>query len=169
MICISWGLPSSKQQSKCLARSSSEGFNTEKKFLGSTKEELFTTTLKEELQKNGYFINNVCVYLGKGEATYLKAKESLKSWRHFQLGWTSVDSSTPVKVNQRFLVRVNELLVAWLLQPLEIEYVHDSHASQGQATQGSSMQNKKGFFAFGSGTLKGHLLENSSLRQRFTI
>lgn len=162
MICISWGLPSSKRQADCLARTRAGEFNTDEKFWGITQNEPFTANLKDELQRNGYYISNVSVHLGAGEATYLKAKESLRSWRHFQLGWASVDPSTPVKVQQRFLVRVNELLLTWLLQPLEINYVHDMQAPKGQ----SQKENKKGFFAFGSGTLKGHLLAGE---ERFSV
>eukprot|EP00250_Pteridium_aquilinum_P005492 c15577_g1_i1 orf=99-782(+) len=170
MICISWGLPSSKQQSDCVARTRPGAFNVDEKYVGSTQKEPFTTDHKQELQKDGYFINNVRVQLGTGETTYLKAKESLRNWRHFQLGWSSVDPSTPVKVEQRFLVRVNELLLVWVLQPLEIMYVHDTHCNK---TSGALLQkgpyptiskeNTKDCFAFGSGTLKGHLLAGEEM------
>ncbi|MCO5584719.1 hypothetical protein L7F22_038651 [Adiantum nelumboides] len=170
MICISWGLPSSKQQAKCLARTSPGEFNAEERYLGITQNEPFTADLKEELEKNGYFINNTRVYLGVGEATYMRAKKSLTSWRHFQLGWTSVDPSTPLKLKQQFIVRVNELLLAWLLQPLEIKYVHDTHISprhtQREPCSTILEENKKGVFAFGSSTLKGHLLAGE---ERFAV
>lgn len=173
MISISWGLPTSKQQADCLSKTRSGAFNVDEKYVGSTEKEPFTTKQKQELQRDGYFINNVRVQLGTGEATFLKAKESLRSWRHFQLGWSSVDPSTPVEIERRFLVRVNELLLAWLLQPLEIMYVHDTNSikrSQVLIQKGpcstNSKENTQGVFAFGSGTLKGHLLAGE---ERFAV
>ncbi|KAI5077612.1 hypothetical protein GOP47_0007436 [Adiantum capillus-veneris] len=145
-------------------------FNVDDKYLGVTQNEPLTEDLKEELKTDGYFISNSRVHLGAGEATFLRAKKSLESWRHFQLGWTSVDPSTPVKLKQQFIVRVNELLLVWLLQPLEIKYVHDSYTSQGLSQQGPCStilkDNKKGVFAFGSGLLKGHLLVGE---ERFSV
>lgn len=168
MICISWGLPSFKKQADCLARTRPGGFNYDDKYVGSTQREPFGEDQKQELQRDGYALNNARVQLGTGETTYLKAKGSLRSWRHFQLGWASVDPSTPIKVEQRFCVCVNELFT-WILTPLEISYVHDIHSFETlpQSQKGSSSTiskgNMKGCFAYGSGTLEGHLLAGEEM------
>lgn len=172
MIQMSWGLPSSKRQADCLSKTRLGAFNVDDKYVGSTEEEPFTTERKQELQKDGYFINSVRVQLGRGESTFLKAKESLRSWRHFQLEWSSVDPGTPVEIERRFLVRVNELFLTWLLQPLQIMYVHDNSSikrSQALIQKGprSNFHEKaQGYFAFGSATLKGHLLAGE---ERFSV
>lgn len=172
MFFISWGPPSSKQQAACLARSRQGGYNYEQKYVGSTPRVSIEEELKHELQNDGYVFNSVRVKLGAGQATFLKGREELKNWRHFQLGWASVDSKTPVKAGERFCVHVNELF-AWVLTPLEIIYVKDTHNlesltmfQKGSFTAQESLSNRgdlKGNFAFGSGTLEGHLLAGEEM------
>ncbi|KAH7294494.1 hypothetical protein KP509_27G003200 [Ceratopteris richardii] len=97
-----------------------------------------------------------------------KQADYLNRTSQFQLGWTSVDANTPVEIKQRFLVRVNEMIVAWLLQPLEIKYVLDTHCTKMQtcppnASSSINSEKLKGVFAFGSVTLKGHLLSGEDM------
>ena len=56
-----------------------------------------------------------------------------------------METGTPVKVGTRFCICYKEL-IPWVMLPLQIAYVTDDDSD------GSKM------FAFGSGTLQGHLL-----------
>src|ERR1044072_8063398 len=38
----------------------------------------------------GYNVDHNRIRLGEGEATYRRAVEALKSWRHFDLGWVTI-------------------------------------------------------------------------------
>jgi len=105
--------------------------------------------------EHGFFVNRSRVLIGSGADTFVQAKSALLSWRHLSLGWANVDPETPVKVGTRFCICYKEV-IPWLMLPLQIAYVIDGSKSKG----GSSM------FAFGSGTLQGHLLAGE---ERFSV
>lgn len=65
---------------------------------------------------------------------------------------------TPVKVGTRFCICYKEL-IPWVMFPLQIAYVTDGNGS-------SAGHRKGGMFAFGSGTLQGHLLAGE---ERFSV
>lgn len=62
--------------------------------------------------------------------------------RQLALGWANVESETPVKAGTRFCICYKEV-IPWVMLPLQIAYVVDRNPLS---------------FAFGSGTLQGHLL-----------
>lgn len=86
------------------------------------------------------------------------------SCRHLQLGWASVDPTTPIKVGGKFGIVVHEM-VAWLVNPLRIAYVSDEQEvtskslSANQAVDMPSLKSTSSkVYSFGGGTLQGHLL-----------
>jgi len=58
-----------------------------------------------------------------------------------------VEPETVVKVGTRFCICYKEV-IPWVMLPLQIAYVMDGSKSKGS----------RSMFAFGSGTLQGHLL-----------
>ena len=56
-----------------------------------------------------------------------------------------METGTPVKVGTRFCICYKEL-IPWVMLPLQIAYVTDGESDKSK------------MFAFGSGTLQGHLL-----------
>ena len=84
-----------------------------------------------------------------------------KMCRHFQLGWASVDPNTPIRVHQKFCVCVKEL-ITWVTTPLEILYVNEFQQTQKDVSSVLIKPNTRAYFAFGSGTLEGHLLVSDS-------
>lgn len=67
--------------------------------------------------------------------------------RHFGLNWAFVDPKTPVQQGVKFCVCVKEFF-PWLTMPLQVVYVNETPKAK----------NRRASFAFGSGTLHGHLL-----------
>lgn len=108
--------------------------------------------------ERGFFVNRSRVLIGSGAATFLHAKSALLSWKHLALGWATVQPDTPVKVGTRFCICYKEL-IPWVMFPLQIAYVTDGNGS-------SAGHRKGGMFAFGSGTLQGHLLAGE---ERFSV
>ncbi|CAN6296878.1 unnamed protein product [Urochloa humidicola] len=104
-----------------------------------------------------YFVNRSRVLIGSGADTFVRAKSALLSWRHLSLGWANVEPDTSVKVGTRFCICYKEV-IPWVMLPLQIGYVISD--SDGKSKCSSSM------FAFGSGTLQGHLLAGE---ERFSV
>lgn len=77
--------------------------------------------------------------------------------RHLALGWANVEPDTPVKVGTRFCICYRELM-PWVMLPLQIAYVSDGDGRSSDKSKGT-------MFAFGSGTLQGHLLVTDSSSQ----
>ncbi|XP_020093733.1 UPF0548 protein At2g17695 isoform X3 [Ananas comosus] len=160
-LCLSWGRPSRGQQKACIARAG--GFNYDPKFHGASSSSSSSSAAEPEeakekaLAEKGFFVNRSRALLGSGDRTFRLAKSALLSWRHFGLGWAVVDPETPVAKGVKFCVCVKELL-PWVMMPLQIAYVVDEACSSGPARRAS--------FAFGSGTLRGHLLAGE---ERFSI
>jgi hypothetical protein len=79
--------------------------------------------------------------------------------RHLALGWANVEPDTPVKAGTRFCICYKEL-IPWVMLPLQIAYVTDGNGGN------SSGHGKGCVFAYGSGTLQGHLLAGE---ERFSV
>ncbi|KAL3679825.1 hypothetical protein R1sor_022781 [Riccia sorocarpa] len=101
------------------------------------------------------------------------AKDKLQNWRHLQLGWASVDPTTPIKVGGKFGIVVHEV-VAWLVNPLQIAYLSDGKEDHTTSLSMIEPRNEmkavesraSRAFAFGGGTLRGHLLAGE---ERFAV
>ncbi|CAM6087208.1 unnamed protein product [Calypogeia fissa] len=166
-----WSRPSPKDEASFLA--SCQGFNYAEKYVGMTSEPPFSADKVDELKSDGFSINHSRVRLGSGLNTFSKAKDKLQNWRHLQLGSVFVDPSTPIKVGGKFGIHVHEL-VAWLINPLQILYITDTlkdgqlKISPKQRGDSNLPEKKSGCsaFAFGGGTLRGHLLAGE---ERFAV
>ncbi|GLJ24874.1 hypothetical protein SUGI_0475720 [Cryptomeria japonica] len=176
MLFISWlARPSSEYQASCLKHILPESFNYEEKHRNATEKAPFSNQFSEELGKDGYTLSHSRVRIGSGLQAYQKGKQLLNKWGHFQLRWAWVESSTCIKVGQKFCVCSQEL-VPWILMPLQILYVNDHkssndiHPSPSYNTVGlrnvPNIPNLKAIYCFGSGTLQGHLLAGE---ERFSV
>lgn len=175
MLFISWWTrPSPEDQAYCLQQTSSGSFNYDPKFRNATSKAPFSTEDCQELIKAGYAINHAKMKLGSGIQTYEKAKKLIEKWRHFQLKWASVESSTCIRAGERFCVCSQELF-SWVSMPLEILYANNYEVSNGTQPSPSyspaSLANPKvsklkAAYCFGSGTLQGHLLAGE---ERFSV
>uniref|UniRef100_A0A0A9G521 DUF1990 domain-containing protein n=1 Tax=Arundo donax TaxID=35708 RepID=A0A0A9G521_ARUDO len=160
---LSFGRPSQEQQKCCLAAAG--GFNYDAALHGASRP-ISAAALTSEaaetsdkaLVERGFFVNRSRVLVGSGADTFLHAKSALLSWRHVALGWANVEADTPVKVGTRFCICYKEL-VPWVMLPLQITYVTEGNGESRNRTKG-------GMFAFGSGTLQGHLLAGE---ERFSV
>jgi len=160
---LSLGRPTQEQQKSCLAAAG--GFNYDADLCGATRLISASASTAESaagaaepsdkaLMERGFFVNRSRVLIGSGADTFVQAKTALLSWRHLSLGWANVEPETVVKVGTRFCICYKEV-IPWVMLPLQIAYVMD-----GSKSKGSSM------FAFGSGTLQGHLLAGE---ERFSV
>lgn len=157
---LSLGRPSSEQQKSCLA--SANGFNYDASLHGASTPKSATALTSEDtdraLADRGFSVNRSRVLVGSGADAFVRAKSALLSWKHLALGWAEVDPDTPVKAGARFCICYKEV-IPWVMFPLEIAYVTDDNSGGGRAKGG-------GVFAFGSGTLQGHLLAGE---ERFSV
>ena len=64
--------------------------------------------------------------VGKGRLDYRRARELVKGWRHFHLGWAGVNDP-PVRAGAGVVVAAQTLLL-WTLNPLRISYVEEGAA-----------------------------------------
>ncbi|KAI4325785.1 hypothetical protein MLD38_031152 [Melastoma candidum] len=153
MVFFFWARPSAQDQKICIERAGP--LNYDAKYKGATANS--TSTLKEdkELLNDGFFTNHARVLVGSGLETFEKGKIALQNWRHFDLKWAFVDSSTQIQNGVRFCVCAKEF-IPWFVMPLEVVYVTENR------------NKKKGIalYRFGSGTLRGHLLAGE---ERFSI
>ncbi|XP_006649239.1 UPF0548 protein At2g17695 isoform X2 [Oryza brachyantha] len=159
---LSFSRPSQEQQKSCLAAAG--GFNYDAPLHGASKPRSATDLTPgaagasdKALVERGFFVNRSRVLLGSGAATFSHAKSALLSWKHLALGWASVEPDTPVKTGTKFCICYKEL-IPWVMLPLQIAYVMTEGSSSGHG--------KGGIFAFGSGTLQGHLLAGE---ERFSV
>ncbi|KAL2631041.1 hypothetical protein R1flu_015727 [Riccia fluitans] len=101
----------------CLrALPSCRGYNYDEKYVGATSEAPWSADRVDQLKRDGCIINHTRVKVGAGPQAFARAKDKLQNWRHLQLGWASVDPSTPIKVGGKFGIVVHEM-VAWLVNP----------------------------------------------------
>lgn len=68
--------------------------------------------------------------MGRGRAAYRKAQHLLQHWRHFDLGWASVNAP-PVKQGAPVVVTARTLL-CWSCNPLRISFVEEGALRPGQ-------------------------------------
>uniref|UniRef100_A0ACD5WGU4 Uncharacterized protein n=1 Tax=Avena sativa TaxID=4498 RepID=A0ACD5WGU4_AVESA len=156
---LSFGRPTPEQQKSCLAAAG--GFNYDAALHGASTPKSATALTSEDtdraLADRGFSVNRSRVLVGSGPDAFLRAKSALLSWKHLALGWAEVEPDTPVKVGTRFCICYKEV-IPWVMFPLQIAYVTDDN---GRRAKGGG-----GVFAFGSGTLQGHLLAGE---ERFSV
>ncbi|XP_074274101.1 UPF0548 protein At2g17695 [Silene latifolia] len=153
MFFLSWGRPSPENQKACLDKAGS--FNYDGKYKGVTAGSVSSLQKDQMLSDEGYLLNHARVLIGSGKGTYEKGKNALQNWGHFQMNWTFVEPTTPIKSGAKFCVCVKEFL-PWLMMPLQVVYVNEN----------KSAAKVKSSFSFGSGTLQGHLLAGE---ERFSV
>ncbi|KAL2333862.1 hypothetical protein Fmac_015075 [Flemingia macrophylla] len=153
MVFLSWGRPSPKDQKACILKSGT--FNYDDKYKGVSAKSSSSLKADEGLSKDGFFLNEARVLVGSGIETFEKGKSALRSWKHFGLNWSFVDSKTPIQPGVKFCVCVKEFL-PWIMMPLQVVYVNETRTAK----------NRRASFGFGSGTLHGHLLAGE---ERFSI
>jgi uncharacterized protein (UPF0548 family) len=74
---------------------------------------------------SGYTIDHNRIQLGQGEATYKRAVEALKKWRHFELGWvTIVPRGVAIEVGATVAVKARAY-GTWSLSASRVVYVID--------------------------------------------
>ncbi|GAB4833518.1 hypothetical protein Ancab_031762 [Ancistrocladus abbreviatus] len=153
MFLFCWTRPSPQDQKACIDKAGV--FNYDCKYKGATSK--LASSLKEdkELSEAGFSLNHARTLLGSGLETYEKGKNALETWKHFQMNWTFVNVTTPIRRGVKFCVCVKELL-PWLVMPLQMVYVNEN----------KSAEKSKASFSFGSGTLQGHLLAGE---ERFSV
>lgn len=153
MVFLCWNRPSLKDQKACLEKTDS--FNYDLKLIGATDRSISSLQKDDQLSEEGFLLNHARVLIGSGQETYEKGKNALQNWRHFQMNWTFVEPTTPIKSGVKFCVCVKEFL-PWLMMPLQVVYVNENKRSGKM----------KASFSFGSGTLQGHLLAGE---ERFSV
>ncbi|XP_020200111.1 UPF0548 protein At2g17695 [Aegilops tauschii subsp. strangulata] len=161
---LSLSRPTPEQQKSCLAAAG--GFNYDADLHGAThpKSPAALTTSEDTdraLADRGFSVNRSRVLVGSGADAFGHAKSALLSWKHLALGWAEAEPGTPVKIGARFCICYKEV-VPWVMFPLQIAYVTDDNYDGGKRGKGGG----GGVFAFGSGTLQGHLLAGE---ERFSV
>ncbi|KAF7049917.1 hypothetical protein CFC21_058368 [Triticum aestivum] len=170
---LSLSRPTPEQQKSCLAAAG--GFNYDADLHGAThpKSPAALTTSEDTdraLADRGFSVNRSRVLVGSGADAFRHANVVLyvcsnagNRWslsvRHLALGWAEAEPGTPVKAGARFCICYREV-VPWVMFPLQIAYVTDDKYDGGKRGKGG------GVFAFGSGTLQGHLLAGE---ERFSV
>ncbi|KAL2938993.1 hypothetical protein RDABS01_022442 [Bienertia sinuspersici] len=153
MVFLCWNRPTLEDQKACLEKTSS--FNYDYKHKGATLRSVSSLQKDKQLSEEGFSLNHARVLIGSGLETYEKGKDALQNWRHFQMNWTFVEPTTPIKKGVKFSVCVKEFL-PWLMMPLQVVYVNECKSSGKM----------KASFSFGGGTLQGHLLAGE---ERFSV
>lgn len=101
----------------------------------------------------GYPVNHYRARLGKGEATFARAKKAIENWTMYQIGWTRIyPANAPVESGEVVCVVVDHGF-CWSINPCRIVYVLEEKGAV-----------ERSGFAFG--TLPGHSEEGE---ERFTI
>ena len=83
---------------------------------------------------SSYKVDHNRTRLGDGEATYRRAVEALKNWRHFDLGWvTIVPRGVPVEVGATVAVKARAF-GTWSLNASRVVYMIDEPRGLGLRT-----------------------------------
>ena len=101
-----------------------------------------------ESLNNKYNIDRYQETLGSGNATFEKAKKSLKEWKHFDLGWAHIAAGEPKQ--QQIVSVVVKVFGIWTLNHCKVVYIIDEEHRWG----------------FAYGTLKSH---GESGEERFML
>jgi uncharacterized protein (UPF0548 family) len=81
----------------------------------------------------GYNVDHNRIQLGRGEATFHRAVEALKKWRHFELGWvTIVPHGVVVEVGATVAVKARAF-GTWSLNATRIVYTIEENRRFGFA------------------------------------
>ena len=81
----------------------------------------------------GFKVDHNSVLMGHGEATYKRAVEALKQWRHFELGWvTIVPRGVAIEVGATVAVKARAF-GTWSLSAARVVYVIDESRRFGFA------------------------------------
>eukprot|EP00193_Tetraselmis_chui_P012059 CAMPEP_0177770566 /NCGR_PEP_ID=MMETSP0491_2-20121128/11011_1 /TAXON_ID=63592 /ORGANISM="Tetraselmis chuii, Strain PLY429" /LENGTH=213 /DNA_ID=CAMNT_0019287825 /DNA_START=115 /DNA_END=757 /DNA_ORIENTATION=- len=146
MVFLSLTRPSALQVDEAVSHGSRQGFNY--RHVGKTEG---APPLDDELVRERWTVDHTRVQVGKGRAAYEEGKRALKSWQHFQLGWTTVDASTRVEKGSKVCV-VARAVLPWTRNPLEIVYAKEG-SRKVPASDGKGGTNAKVFsFAHEGGT-----------------
>jgi uncharacterized protein (UPF0548 family) len=98
------------------------------RFVSSQRELPFTYTevgATNATPPAGYTVDHNRIQLGSGEATYHKAVDALKNWRHFDLGWVVIaPRGVPVEVGATVAVKARAF-GTWSLSASRVVYVID--------------------------------------------
>ena len=82
---------------------------------------------------SGFTVDHNRIQLGHGEATYRRAVEALKKWRHFELGWvTIVPRGVAIEVGATVAVKARAF-GTWSLSAARVVYVIDESRRFGFA------------------------------------
>lgn len=157
MLFLSWHRPSRKDQAACLNSCKDGEFNYDAKYKGATQKSPFSGERANDLKRDGFVTNHASVKLGSGKDVFLDGKKALQNWRHFQLPWAFVDASTPILEGTKVCVCAHEL-VAWIMNPLQVLYVDAKEPPKFPSRVDQNNHQQQAAFAFGSGTLRGHML-----------
>lgn len=79
--------------------------------------------LPEAVAAESWTIDHNRVQVGRGQAAYRRARSLLEQWRHFDLGWASVNAP-PVKPGSPVVVTAFSLC-CWSCNPLRISFVEE--------------------------------------------
>jgi uncharacterized protein (UPF0548 family) len=107
-------------------------------FVGATQPE--KTQSEKNVSPPGFIKDHNRISLGTGEATFEKAKEAIKNWKAYALGWTKIYPNAHPEKDKTFCVVVNHFGF-YSLSSLRIVYIVDEPKR----------------FAFAIGTLPGHV------------
>ncbi len=98
---------------------------------------------REGVLPEGYVVDRYRVRLGEGPEAYERAKEALRAWRQFDLGWVRLfPPDAPIEVGTTVGVLARHYGF-WSLNPARIAYLIEE---SGETER----------FGFGYGTLPGH-------------
>ncbi|HET6973589.1 MAG TPA: DUF1990 domain-containing protein [Pyrinomonadaceae bacterium] len=80
-----------------------------------------------------YTVDHNRIQIGAGAATYRKAVDALKNWRHFELGWVTIaPRGVPVEVGATVAVKARAF-GTWSLSATSIVYIIDEDRRFGFA------------------------------------
>ena len=109
---------------------------------------------KTHAAPKGYPINHLRKNLGKGEETYQKAVEALRSWQMYSTDWTELHPKNAPIEKDRIVVMLVNHLGFWSLNPCRIVYSIDEESAHFSRN------------AFAVGTLPAH---SEAGEERFTV
>jgi uncharacterized protein (UPF0548 family) len=101
----------------------------------------------------GYVVDRTRIKLGEGAGTFATAKDALRRWEHFRLGWAETwPPETPIQAGQVVAV-IARLFGLWWVNACQVVYVVDEQRPVRR-------------FGFAYGTLPEHA---ESGEERFTV